>query len=145
MKAPRLLLAAVTVWLMAAGLAQAERLAVKAPKANVRVGPGTEHAVVWQAERYYPVKVIERKGPWCRFEDFEGDRGWLHQSLLDKQETGVTKKNDSNLRAGPGTDHPVVMVVHAGVPFKVLRREGQWLRVEHADGETGWLAGSLVW
>ncbi|MEE4608487.1 MAG: SH3 domain-containing protein, partial [Desulfobacteraceae bacterium] len=75
---PRVFLVALSFWLLAAGIAQAERLAVKAPKANVRSGPGAEHAVIWQVEKYYPVKVIERKGPWCLFEDFEKDRGWLH-------------------------------------------------------------------
>jgi SH3-like domain-containing protein len=142
---PRIFSIALAVWLLAAGLAHAERLAVKVATGNVRSGPGVEHAVIWQVERHYPVKVVERKGPWCRFEDFEGDRGWLHQSLLEKQETVVVQKNNANLRAGPGTDHPVVLVVDAGVPFKVLDRRGQWLRVVHADGETGWIAGSLVW
>ncbi|HDI60652.1 MAG TPA: hypothetical protein ENF48_09955 [Desulfobacteraceae bacterium] len=142
---PRVVFAALAIWLLAAGLAQAERLAVKVPKANVRSGPGTEHAVIWQVEQYYPVKVIERKGAWCLFEDFEGDRGWLHNSLLGKLETVVVAKNNCNLRAGPGTDHPVVLVADAGVPFRVLERRGQWLRVRHADGETGWIARTLVW
>lgn len=142
----RLFLFAVATWLLLApGIAQAERLAVKASKANLRSGPGAEHAVIWQAEQYYPLKVIERKGPWCLVEDFEGDRGWLHESLLGKLETVVAARDGCNLRAGPGTDHPVVLVVDAGVPFKVLERRGQWLRVQHADGETGWIAGSLVW
>lgn len=136
---------ALAVWLLAAGVSRAERLAVTAPKANVRGGPGAEHAMIWQAEQYYPVKVIERKGPWCLFEDYEGDRGWLHQSLLGKIETVVTVKDASNRRAGPATTHPVVLVVDAGVPFKVLERQGAWLRVQHGDGEIAYIAKSLMW
>jgi SH3-like domain-containing protein len=31
------------------------------------------------------------------------------------------------------------------VPFKVLDRKGEWLHVEHADGDRGWIHSSLVW
>jgi SH3-like domain-containing protein len=141
----RVLLIALVLWVGGAGLAQAERLAVTVPKANVRVGPGSEHAVIWQVEQYYPVKVIEHQGPWCLFEDFEGDRGWIHASLLGKMDAVVTDRDACNLRDGPGLDHPVVMVVDAGVPFKVIERRGDWLRVRHADGDEGWIAKSLVW
>jgi len=136
---------ALALWFLGAGLAHAERMAVTAPKANVRVGPGSEHAVIWQTEQYYPVEVRQRKGPWILFEDFEGDRGWLHQSLLGKVDAVITVKNGCNLRGGPGETHPVVLVVDAGVPFKVLERKGTWLRVRHGDGEEGWIARSLVW
>jgi SH3-like domain-containing protein len=27
----------------------------------------------------------------------------------------------------------------------VLKREGRWIQVEHADGDKGWLHDSLVW
>jgi SH3-like domain-containing protein len=27
----------------------------------------------------------------------------------------------------------------------VLKREGRWVQVEHADGDKGWLNDSLVW
>jgi SH3-like domain-containing protein len=49
------------------------------------------------------------------------------------------------LRAGPGTDQPVLVKIDKGVPFKVLKREGRWIQVEHADGDKGWLHDSLVW
>ena len=49
------------------------------------------------------------------------------------------------MRSGPGTEFTPVFMVGAGVPFKVLERRGDWLRVEHADGDKGWIAGSLVW
>ncbi|MBI5063989.1 MAG: hypothetical protein HZB87_11145, partial [Desulfatitalea sp.] len=35
--------------------------------------------------------------------------------------------------------------VTKGIPFKVLQTKGQWLQVEHADGDSGWLMKNLVW
>jgi SH3-like domain-containing protein len=125
--------------------AAAERLAVTAPLANIRGGPGTEYDVLWQVERYFPLEVIDRSGPWIFFRDFEGDRGWVHRSLVGDLPAAVTTSPTSNVRSGPGTDYDIRMQVDFGVPFRVLERKGEWLHVEHADGEKGWIHQSLIW
>ena len=119
-----------------AGVANAERLAVSAPVANIRSGPGTGHNVLWKVEQYFPVLVIEKSGEWYRFEDFEGDKGWVHQSLVGKIPAVVTRNDTSNIRSGPGTNHPVLFSVEKGIPFKVLKRKDKWIQIEHADGES---------
>jgi SH3-like domain-containing protein len=121
------------------------RLAVTAPLANIRGGPGTDFDVLWQVEKYYPIELIRRSGAWIFFRDFEGDRGWIHKSLVGSLDTVITTKPVNNVRAGPGTDHPIRMQVEAGVPFRVLERRGSWLQVEHKDGDRGWIHRSLVW
>ena len=128
-----------------AGIANAERLAVSAPVANIRSGPGTGHNVKWKVEQYFPVFVIEKSGEWYRFEDFEGDKGWVHQSLVGKIPAVVTIYDAANIRSGPGTDHPVLFSVEKGIPFKVLQRKDKWIQIEHADGDKGWIHKSLVW
>lgn len=128
-----------------AGVANAERLAVSAPVANIRSGPGTGHNVLWKVEQYFPIFVIEKSGEWYRFEDFEGDKGWVHRSLVGKIPAVITKNDTSNIRSGPGTTHQVLFSVEKGIPFKVLKRENNWIHIEHADGDKGWIHKSLVW
>ena len=128
-----------------AGVANAERLAVSAPVANIRSGPGTGHNVLWKVEQYFPVLVIEKSGEWYRFEDFEGDKGWVHQSLVGKIPAVITRNDTSNIRSGPGTNNPVLFSVEKGIPFKVLKRKDKWIQIEHADGDKGWIHKSLVW
>ena len=128
-----------------AGVANAERLAVSAPVANIRSGPGTGHNVLWKVEQYFPVFVIEKSGEWYRFEDFEGDKGWVHRSLVGKIPAVITKNDSSNIRSGPGTTYQVLFSVEKGIPFKVLKRENNWIHIEHADGDKGWIHKSLVW
>ena len=128
-----------------AGVANAERLAVSAPVANIRSGPGTGHNVLWKVEKYFPIFVIQKSGEWYRFEDFEGDKGWVHRSLVGKIPAVVTKKDTSNIRSGPGTNHSVLFSVEKGIPFKVLERKDKWIHIEHADGDKGWIHRSLVW
>jgi SH3-like domain-containing protein len=131
--------------MLLAGAASAERLAVSAPVANIRSGPGTSHTLLWKVEKYFPIRVIEKSGEWYHFEDFEGDKGWVHESLVSKISTVVTKNDACNIRSGPGTNHQIIFTVEKGIPFKVLERQGSWIHIEHADGDKGWIHKSLVW
>ncbi len=123
----------------------AERLSVTASIANIRSGPGTEHDVLWRVERYHPLAVIRTSGPWVYFRDYEGDTGWIHKSLVGTASTVITASATSNVRSGPGTTHKVLSSIESGVPFKVLKRKGNWIHVQHGDGDRGWIHKSLLW
>ncbi len=132
------MLAAVTV-------SAQERLSISVNTANVRSGPGTEHAMLWRMEKYTPLKVVARQGEWIFFEDFEKTRGWMHRDLVSSTETIITTGSTCNIRTSPGTDHEIRFQAESGVPFKVLERRGPWIHIEHADGDKGWIHESLVW
>jgi SH3-like domain-containing protein len=133
------------IFFFTAGAAMAERLTVVATVANIRSGPGSNHDILWKVEKYYPIFVIEKKGSWYHFKDFEDDKGWVHQSLVGKIESIITKKDKCNIRNGPGTNHKILFTVEKGIPFKVLKRKNKWLHIEHADKDRGWIYHSLVW
>jgi len=118
-----------------AAAANAERLAISAPVANIRSGPGVSHDILWKVEKYFPILVIEKSGQWYYFQDFEGDKGWVHESLVGKISGVVTNNEACNIRSGPGTDFPILFSVEKGVPFKVLERKDAWIHIEHADGD----------
>ncbi|MFW6052665.1 MAG: SH3 domain-containing protein [Desulfosalsimonas sp.] len=122
-----------------------QRMVVSADVANVRIGPGAEHEKLWKVERNTPILVLDSEGEWYRFEDFEGDRGYIHKDLVDEYETVITKKGLINIREGPGTDHEVAFQAEKGVPFRVVEKKGDWIHIEHADGEKGWIYKKLVW
>lgn len=143
--AKRLGLVVVCVLLLGAAGAAAERMAVSVKEANVRSAPQPNADVLWKVEKYHPVDVMEASGVWLRFKDYEGDSGWIHRTMVDKTPSVITRQNGCQLRAGPGTDQPVLVKIDKGVPFKVLKREGRWVQVEHADGDKGWLNDSLLW
>lgn len=124
--------------------ASEERLSVSSDIANIRSGPGTTFKVLWQIEKYHPVVIIQKKGNWYQFKDFENDRGWVHSSLLSDIDTVITKKS-CNIRSGAGTEHKIVFTAEKGIPLKVLKRNTAWLHVQHADGDKGWIFKSLVW
>ena len=127
------------------GTVWAQRLAVSASRANIRSGPGSQHDVMWQVEKYYPFEVLKKEKKWIHFKDFEGDRGWLHESLVGKINTVVTTRATSNIRSGPGKENEIRYTVERGTPFKVTGKKGNWLKIEHAKGYRGWIYKSLVW
>ncbi|MDA8142028.1 MAG: SH3 domain-containing protein [Desulfobacteraceae bacterium] len=120
-------------------------MAVKAATATIRSDPNAKAQQLWQVEKYHPLLVLEIKNNWCRVKDFEGDQGWVQISSLDKTPTVIVKVNRCNVRSGPGPDKEIAFTVDKGIPFKVLQKKGDWLEVQHADGDRGWVLKSLVW
>lgn len=123
----------------------AERIAVSVPKANIRSGPGTGYAVLWEVEKYHPLDVLTKQGEWYQFKDFEGDKGWIFTSVVNNTPSVITKKDKCNVRSKASTKAPVAFTAEKGIPFKVLDRKGQWIYIEHADGDKGWIHETLVW
>jgi SH3-like domain-containing protein len=55
---------------------------VTARVANVRSGPGTEHAVTYTAERGVAFRVTGTRGSWVRVTHSDGAKGWVHRELV---------------------------------------------------------------
>lgn len=123
----------------------AEFISVKVPVANIRSGPSESSDLLWKVEAYHPLIVLEKKGSWYRFRDFEGDEGWIFASLVNKDESVITVKDNCNIRSGPGTKYDILFTAEVGIPFKILKKKGKWLNVLHTDGDRGWIHKSLVW
>lgn len=131
--------------LCAAPAQAAERCSVTGRIANIRSGPGTNHEILFQVEKYYPIQILEKSGNWYKIEDFEGDRGWIHKSLVGKFLSVITIKPKCHIRSGPGMKYQIKFICENGVPFKELGRKGNWIHVRHAEGYEGWMHKSLVW
>lgn len=127
------------------GEALAQRLAVVVDKANIRSGPGQNHEVLWSVGKYYPVNTIQKSGNWYKIRDFEDDRGWIHNSLLKEIPAVIVKVPLANVREAAGTKARLLFHAEKGVSFKRLAVKGNWIKVQHADSEIGWIHKSLIW
>lgn len=130
---------------MHAGIALAERITVKVPTANIRSGPGLQHKILWKVEKYHPLEVIKKVGKWYYFKDFEGDKGWIYEDIVSKLPSVIVIKNKCNIRSGAGTRFEVVFTAEKGVPLKELGRKGDWIHIQHSDGDKGWIYKKLIW
>lgn len=125
--------------------AAAEYVSVQRDKVNIRSGPGTEHEILWEVFRDFPLRVVERRGQWAQIVDFENDRGWIYTPLLGNEKRMIVRVEVANLRVGPGTNYEVKATVRYGVVFEPLERRQDWVKLQHRDGTTGWMSTSLLW
>ena len=49
---------------------------------NVRSAPGTKNRVLFIVDREVPLKVLKRQGRWLQIAHEDGDKGWIHASLV---------------------------------------------------------------
>ncbi len=49
---------------------------------NVRTGPGTNHDVIFTVEKGIPFLIMDRQKDWIQIKHSDGDRGWIHKSLI---------------------------------------------------------------
>ncbi len=122
-----------------------EMLSVAKSKINVRTGPSTNHEILWQVHKDYPVKVLEKEGAWVKTKDYEGDVGWVYRSLLSKVHTVIVNKDKVNIRTGPGIKYRLAFRAEKDVIFRVIDRKDNWLKVKYGDEYVGWIRNDLVW
>jgi SH3-like domain-containing protein len=111
----------------------------------MRSGPDTKTEILWEVFKDFPLQVITRQGQWVQTVDFEGDKGWIYAPLIANKKTVIVKVKLGNMRLGPGTNYETVARVKYGVVFTPLEREGDWVKVKHEDGTSGWLFKDLIW
>jgi len=69
---------------------------------------------------------------------------FLIPSLCFGAKVVSVKKDNVNVRSGPGTEFPVAMELFKGYPLKVVQKKGDWLKVTDFEKDSGWIYSSLV-
>lgn len=128
----------------------AEMVTIAGEDINMRAAPGIDQPVLWALGDGFPLEVISTKGEWLQVRDFEGSSGWVHKKTTQKTPYVIVRANKGtdqqiNVRREPDTGSEVVAKAHYGVVFKVLGAKENWVNVEHAQGVSGWVEGSLLW
>jgi SH3-like domain-containing protein len=131
-------------------LRSANALCVKTDKANLRTGPGKNFEKIWEVYRYMPfVKVgSSLSGEWYAVKDIDGDVNWIRKRLLtDKYRCAVVKKEEVNVRTGPGTNYSKGFLSPARkyYSFRVLKIKGPWVKVRDDRGGVGWIYRNFLW
>ena len=135
----------VSLVFMAPSAGAGQFVSVKKDGVNVRSGPNTKAEVLWEVFKSFPLEILEQKGDWAHVVDFEGDKGWIYKPLLANDHTVIVKVSTANMRIGPGTSYEGVATVKYGVVFKPVDQDGEWIKVKHEDGTTGWIHRDLLW
>ncbi len=49
-----------------------------------------------------------------------------------------------NMRSGPGKNYPVVWELGKGFPLKIVKTQGNWIKVTDYENDSGWIFKKLV-
>ena len=136
--------------MIVSGYTCAEALCVSVSKANLRSGPSTKYEKVWEVYKYMPfLKVgVSLSGDWYAVQDVDGDVSWIYKKLVtEKYQCAVVKSEEVNIRKGPGTNYEKVQAGPAKqyFSFRVLSKQGKWVKVKDEWGATGWVHTDFLW
>ena len=53
-------------------------------------------------------------------------------------------RDDTHMRAGPGTAHDALWTLPLGYPLQIIGRRGNWLQVRDVENDRGWVYRSLT-
>lgn len=122
-----------------------EYVSVSKDGTNIRSGPGTDKEILWEVFKGFPLKVVKKENKWIQVTDFEGDTGWISAPLVTKEATVIVKADTANMRVGAGKNYEIMANVKYGVVFTPVEKEGEWVKVKHDDGTSGWMHYKLLW
>ena len=132
-----------TAFVMTAASA-GEYMSVVKDGINLRSGPDAKKEVLYQLPAGYPLEVVERKGQWLKVSDFEGDKGWIQESMVNKTPHVIVKVKECKVRSGPSNKDKVVGSGVREVIFTKVDQKGDWVKISHPD-LSGWIQKDLVW
>ena len=69
-------------WIHASLVGEIPAVITKSEKCNVRSGPGTGYKIKFTVEKGIPFRVLKRQKKWLYVRHADGDKGWVHNSLL---------------------------------------------------------------
>lgn len=115
---------------------------LRATETNVRAGPGQNYPIKFTFKlRGLPVRVINEYDNWNEIEDYEGQTGWVTQSLLTKKRTLLiqTKKSFVNMHSKNSEKSRIIFRLENNVVGDYLKCVEDWCGIKVA-GKKGWVA-----
>jgi SH3-like domain-containing protein len=113
----------------------------RAGETNVRAGPGQNYPIKFTFKiRALPVRVISEYDNWNEIEDFEGQNGWVTQSLLTKKRTLLvrTTKSFVNMQSKDSEKSRVIFHLENNVIGDYLKCSEDWCGIK-VNGKKGWV------
>lgn len=131
---------------------------VTTANATVKSGPGPQFRTIAQIPQNAKVQVVGRDGDWVLIVSKKGNApGFIElasvkpsagnepESAAPKVEGQFEILTGTQVRSGPGLNHPVVADIGKGTKINVVGEENGWLKVESKRGnKPGYVDASLA-
>lgn len=118
---------------------------IKSETANIRTGPGKRYPIKWEITRKgIPVEVISEFEQWRKIRDFQGEEGWIFQTMLSGARAIVVQSKPQILRKSDSASSRPIAKLDVGVIAKLKSCTKEWCNIEKDELE-GWLPRASVW
>jgi SH3-like domain-containing protein len=108
--------------------------------------PSTRSSKLYVAPSGMPVEVVLSYGDWVKVRDVTGDMAWTEAKNLSARRNVVVRVASAKVRSSPDDNAPVVMLAEKNVLLELVDPEaGNWVRVRHRDGISGYVKASDIW
>jgi SH3-like domain-containing protein len=118
---------------------------IKSENANIRTGPGKRYPIKWEVVRKgIPLEVVSEFEQWRKVRDFQGEEGWIFQTMLSGARAVVVQSKPQILRKSDSASSRPIAKLDVGVVAKLKSCTKEWCNIEKDDLE-GWLPRTSVW
>ncbi len=108
--------------------------------------PSVRAKKLFVASRHYPVEVVINIDSWVKVRDQAGDLSWVEKKTLSDKRTVIVTAAVADVRQTANDQAALVFQAQQGVALDVAEPPaGGWIRVRHADGQTGYIKINQVW
>ena len=121
-------------------------VSLKASTTNCRVGPSLNHPKkLTYTKRGLPVRVVaETVDHWRKIEDSDGDRCWVHATLLTGKSTALVRKDGATLHAKPALGTFIRARLAQGLIARVQKCTPEWCKIQISK-QQGWIEKQHLW
>lgn len=117
---------------------------LRSAETNVRAGPGQNYPIKFTFKlRGIPVRVISEYDNWNEIQDYEGQTGWVTQSLLTKKRTLMVKTSKSfiNMHGKNNEKSRIIFRLENNVIGDYLKCIDGWCGIK-INNKKGWVQKS---
>lgn len=120
-------------------------VSLKSGKTNGRIGPSSNHRILWQYRRKgLPVIVVAETELWRKIRDFNGDEAWVFHGLLSGVRRAIVTDETEILRK-PQTDARIMAVAPKNALLRLEGCENGWCAVTAEGGYKGYVSQNVLW
>lgn len=108
--------------------------------------PSVRAKKLFVASRFYPVEIVINIDNWVKVRDQAGDLSWVEKKALSDKRMVIVTAAVADARQTANDGAALVFQAQQGVALDIAEPPaGGWIRVRHAEGQTGYIKVNQVW
>lgn len=130
---------------VAGGAAAIDFRSVAVEAAILYDAPSAKARKLFLLGRDYPVEVLVSIEGWIKVRDASGELAWVEARNLADKRTVMVRVPRAEVRQSAAETAEILFYAEQDVVFELIEMDGNYARVRHADGATGYVRVTQVW